>query len=115
MIGLLLRVFDLDELYALGLKGLRMGRYKRVVSIAREAKRRHNTMAYELEARALWGLGERQRALELIFKGARKHPSVSILWEYAGEFASDLGQYDDATAAFMRAGGSRLGRLQRRL
>jgi tetratricopeptide (TPR) repeat protein len=98
------RNLPLDALYREGLDALDQGRYSRAISIAKEAHRRNNSMGFELEARALWGRGDWERALALARQGTVCFPTVATLWSYYGEFASELGRYDDATAAFMRSG-----------
>ena len=61
-------------------------------------------MAYEIEARALWGLGRRSKAVDVLWKATRRYPTLYVLWGFLGEYLSDLGRLDDATVAFMRAG-----------
>ena len=58
-------------------------------------------MAYEIEARALWGLGRRSQAVDVLWKATRRYPTVHSL--------ISAGRSDEATRLYAQVDPARLG------
>ncbi len=75
----------------------------KALRVGQELRRRRNSGGFEIEARALWEMGKRGRAIAVLEDGVRAFPTIFILWSYLGHYLSDEGRYDEALHAFERA------------
>jgi tetratricopeptide (TPR) repeat protein len=90
------------EFFHLGEDYLIEQRYKEALKIGKMLIKEPYSGGYELSGRALWGLGQHQKALKVLLAGSKKYPSVARLWEYIGEYFSNFGKYENAIKAFNR-------------
>jgi len=93
---------SVDQLMDQGYALLADGKYKEARRAATKLYKLRHSSAFEIDARALWGLGRREDAIAALQTGVAKAPGASLLWHWLGCYQSDLGHFEDALAFFER-------------
>src|SRR4051794_39294529 len=86
-----------------GFGALEIGEYERALRAARELREHDHSAAYEMEARARWGLEDYDQAIEVLQRGVEAVPDLFILWDYLASYLSDEGKYEEALQAYYRS------------
>lgn len=85
-----------------GFAALDAYKLERAVKVADLLLRLRNSSGYEIKARSLWEMGDRDPAIEVLREGTKHFPGVFPLWEYLGTYLSDIGYYGDAIDALQK-------------
>lgn len=75
---------------------------KKAERIARELIRRRYTGGLEILARLQLQAGNLDDAISTLDEATTEHPQIAIFWSLLGEAHSNIGNYEDALAAFQR-------------
>ncbi|MGV3617107.1 MAG: tetratricopeptide repeat protein [Fimbriimonas sp.] len=89
-----------EELIQAGRAALDRRQWGEALRIAGVLHRLQNTGGFEIEARAEWEKGRRDRAIKVMRKGVETVPTHAPLWHFLGRFLSDSGEFDEAARAF---------------
>jgi len=93
---------DVQRLSRAGFTALRENRPDDALTIASQLKQHRFSACFEIEARARWAKGERNRAVQVLQEGVTQASAVPSLWHWLACYQSDQGQYDHALEAFAR-------------
>src|SRR5579885_2685525 len=93
----------LERLIFEGFGALEIGEYERALRAARELREMDHTAAFEIEARARWGLEDHERAITVLEEGVEAAPDLYVLWDYLASFLSDEGRYEEALQSYYRS------------
>ncbi|MBX3118849.1 MAG: hypothetical protein KF784_07265 [Fimbriimonadaceae bacterium] len=85
-----------------GIKALHNYEYEEANRIGDRLIKRRFTGGYEVKARALAADDRTQEAIVILRAGLDLAPTNYILWSYLGEYESNLGNHQEAIAAFRR-------------
>jgi tetratricopeptide (TPR) repeat protein len=97
---------SLAEVKRLADKGYELLRdedYEAARDIAAQLEDLRYSAAFEIGAQAQAGLGDLDKAVEILERGVSKAPTVWLLWHLLGNYRSDLGRFDEAADAYDRA------------
>lgn len=93
-----------EALYREGQESIEARAYEGALEIARKLRKIGFSGAFEVEALAYSGLGRTEAAVRVLREGLALAPGAWPNWILLGNCLSDLEQYDDALAAYGRAG-----------
>lgn len=93
---------SISELSQAGFDALERQEWKRALRIATKLTQKRHTSGREIAARALWNLGEADKAIEELQSGIAAAPQLHIFYSYLGQYLSELGRYDEALEALYR-------------
>ena len=86
-----------------GFGALEIADFERALRAARDLYDFDNSAAFEIEARARWEMGERDRAIGVLEKAVRNAPEEFILWDYLASFLSDEERYEESLQAYYQS------------
>ena len=95
-------VEQVEAFYDEGEELIEEGRFQDALKIAKTLKRCRYTGAFEIEAKALNGMGRTNKAIASLRAGLSKKP-VWSLGHLLGIYLSDEGHYEDAIEAFVQS------------
>jgi len=93
----------LQRLIFEGFGALEIGEFERALRAARELREMEHVAAFEIEARARWGLEDHEQAIQVLEEGVEIAPEVYVLWDYLASYLSDEGRYEEALQAYYRS------------
>ncbi len=86
-----------------GFAYLRDGDYDEALMIAKKLEELRYTAAFDIAAQAHAGLGNLEKAVEVLERGVTEEPDCWLNWQLLGNYRSYIGDYDPAAEAYDRA------------